>query len=790
MNLCRFILVFTLVISVDIVKANPSSFEHEVPTGIIRGEKAHIEVLSVDMNPSIHDMRVFYREMGEGNYRQVVMKQDGFIYSADINTANTTTGQIEYYIAYEGRLGKIGTLPEVNPQLNPYILRIAPAKTSQQYADFEIVILSPMPDEVLTDDEVVIAASVLGGESQIDFTLSKLFIDEVDVSPIADFSGGIITYVPERLRVGRRNIKLQLFDNAGELIMEKEWGFRVIAREVGIVGLNVNGSFFLDDRYQNIAEKKDNFFRGGGHISGNLNKLDFYSRVLISSEETREQQAVNRFTGELQYNFTDRSNIYLHGGDHIPYYNPLVFQDKRIRGLQTGIALGFFTLDYILGQTYRGVEGSLNISDVGDTLQTNGTYAENIMAIRPGLRFGDNVRWNLNLVNSKQDEHSIEYGGNVKEALVVGTDLSMNFDNRRILFEASVQASIKNSDAGGPDVDFEDLVEIDSSLADNSLAERAFDLLEKTGFLSRTGGLNVHPSLAMQFDLQLRYLNNNLQLTYLNIPSEFESPGNPYLLKDIAGFYLTDNIRLLRNQMFINLFFKNYTNNLIDDTYSTKNLEYGTTLSYFPFRNLPSLTLGYMKHTRNNEISSQDTALYNYLYMEDNVTQRISVASSYNVRIKKVSNTLSVNFSKYIRDDVANPEGQSDFNSFTVSLRTRFPFPLTTTMSFSQVGTAYGDTSETTTDIDKLNFRLDYRLSNLFGRDVLRPFINLSFQDIQSGISSTDLTSTTRNNYSCGLAYQTSSHGIFTLRFDQINYTVAEEEVTDRIINARYEIHF
>ncbi len=790
MRLRNLLFVFILNIAASYAGTNPIRFEHDIPTGVIRGDKVQLEVLSMDMGPSIHDMHVFFRELGEQNYRQMAMKGEGYLYSAIINTANTTTGQIEYYIAYEGRLGQIGTLPEANPQLNPYILRIAPAKTAQDYADFEIVILSPLPEDVLPNDEIVIAASVLGGESDIDFTLSKLYIDEVDVSPVADFSDGIITYVPNRLRLGRRIIKLQLFNNSGELIQEREWAFRVIEAEAGIKGLDVRGSVFLDNRNQEVSNVNDNFFRGGGYLTGNFDKLDFYSRILFSSEETEESQPVNRYTAELQYNFTDRSHIYVHGGDYIPYYNQLIFRDKRIRGVQAGLALGFFTLDYILGQSYRGVEGSFDIDANNDTLQSNGTYSENVMAIRPGFRFGDNVQWNLNLVNAKEDENSIQYGGNVNEGLVLGTDLSMNFDNRRILFEASVQASIKNTDAGGPEIDFEDLVEIDSSLADYSGAEKAFDLLKSTGFLSATGGLNILPSLAMQFDLQLRYLNNNLRLTYLNIPSEFVSPGNPYLLKDISGFYITDSIRLFRNQMFLNLFFKNYANNLVDGDYSTKNIEFGSTLSYFPFRNLPSLSLSYARHNRDNGVSVQDTVLHNYLYLEDNVTQRISIASSYNINIKKIKNTLSVNLSTYQRDDDANRESQSEYNSLTVSLRTKFNFPLTTTLSYVLSGTAWGDTSKTTTDIDRYSVRLDYLISDLFGRDFLRPFVNLSFQNIDSDFESTGYTSTSRNNYSLGLAYQTASYGIFTLRYDQINYTVTEENITDRIINARYEIHF
>jgi hypothetical protein len=779
-----------LAVATSSMSANKPLLEHDVPTGVIRGEKACIEVMAVTGGHVVHDMRVFYRELGDENYKQIPMKQEGYIYTTDINTSDITSGRIEYFIAYEGNLGITGTMPELNPQLNPYVMRIAPAKTVKQATDFELVILSPQPEDILVEDEVLIAVSVMGGESEIDFTLSRLYIDEVDVTTAADFSDGIITYVPSMIRLGRHIIKLDLYDNSGELLMTREWGFRVIKTVSAVPGLRMSGSLVLDNRYQNVSDEKDNFFRGGGHVSLSYGSFDLYSRVLFSSEEEATRQPVNRYSSELRYNITDRSNIYINGGDVIPFYNPLVFQDKRVRGLQTGLALGFFTFDYIYGQTYRGVEGSLETDEIGDTTQVNGTYSEKIMAIRPGFRFGERVHWRLNLVNAKQDEHSIAYGGNVRESLILGTDLNMNFDRRRILFEASFQASVKNSDAAGPEVEYDDLVEVDSSLADNAQAERIFNTLKKVGFLSITGGLNPYPSLAMQYDLQLRYFNNNLRLTYLNIASEFESPGNPYLLKDIAGFYLTDHIRLFKNQVYMNLFFKSYKNNLVDTENRTNNTEFGATVSYFPFRNLPSLTFGYAKHDRDNAVTQQDTAASSYLYIEDNHTQRLTLASSYDLKLGKVRNTFSVNYSKYLRDDAAFEENTSDFHALIVSLRTRFPFPLTARISYSQSQTTYGDTLQTTLDVGRYNFRLDYRLENLFTRDALRPFVNVSLQNIESDYTESESTTTNRTNISAGIAYQTSRYGVFTLRFDKISYSLLGEDVDDQIINARYEVNF
>ncbi|MCB0293736.1 MAG: hypothetical protein KDG51_00500, partial [Calditrichaeota bacterium] len=82
---------------------------------------------------------------------------------------------------------------------------------------------------------------------------------------------------------------------------------------------------------------------------------------------------------------------------------------------------------------------------------------------------------------------------------------------------------------------------------------------------------------------------------------QFHSLGQPYLLRDNKGFAITDNIRLFQNQLFLNLRYQQYENNLRDvKSATTENRTIGFNISYFPLRNLPSLTFGYNNYQRNN----------------------------------------------------------------------------------------------------------------------------------------------------------------------------------------------
>jgi hypothetical protein len=785
-----FILI--AVFSCLIFAGNPDyAFYHDVPANVVKGENARIELTLNNLNSyasTYRDVQVLYRELGSDRFKAVSMREEGFSYYANLNTKNINTGQIEYYFAFRDRYGNISTLPGEMPQINPYSMNVIPAQVQTESANFEVLVLSPELNETVPDNEIVIAASVIGGETEIDFDQSRLFIDGVNVSALAEFDNGIVTFAPDNIREGRHNIELQLYNNDGEIIQNKEWAFRASKSGMKIEKVNYRGSFFLDNRNQSIIENTDNFFTGGAYFTGNYSNLDFYTRLIVSSEESDEIQPINRYTAELRYHFSPRNNIYLKGGDFTPYYNPLVFQDRRVRGIQTGIEYGFFTFDFLYGQTNRNIEGYQDLTSTpGDTLTSNGIYSESITAYRPGFRFGENVQWNLNLVNAKEDAGSIDFGGNVKESVVFGTDLSMNFDKRRITFEGSFQASVQNSDAGGPELKWEDLVKIDSSLADESGAESAFNFIKNSGFLSATAGLNPLPSFAMQFDLYLRYFRNNFKITYLNIERDFKAAGNPYLLKDISGLYLFDNVRLFENQVFLNLFFKTYKNNLTDDKYSTDNSEIGATVSYFPAGNYPSVTFGYTSYSRSNGVSEDDTTNMPYLYIEDNSTQQINFSSSYNLYLSKIKNTLLLNITNYVRDDIGNSLSNSNFNSFTVGVRSAFDFPLTTKLSFTQSSSEVGDTLSTT-DISRYNLNLEYKFFNLIDVDVLKPFFNLSIQKLDYGTIGT----TDRNNYATGLVYQSSTYGVFSLKYYQISYKniYTDKTIDDTIFNLRYEYLF
>jgi len=792
-----------------IASAGSGQFFHNTPQGIVRGETVTLEVMLTSTNTRIYDMHLFYRSLGATDYKYLSMEREGYIYTADINTNEISTGQIEYYFGYEGELGEVGSMPEIAPETNPYILHVAPNQSAPvQTSGVELVILSPEPDEVVAYTELVVAVSLLGGEDVADVSNFKLLIDGTDLTNLAEFSEGILTFSPKQIRGGYHNIEIMVYDASNNLLTQKEWSFRASGGSFKpeTSGTYYRGSAFLENRYLNIGQKSQNFFRGGVMVDGSANALEYRARLVYSSEEADNRQPVNRYAAQLIYRFSERNNIYLNGGDFTPYYNPIAFMNKRIRGVQAGLAFGFFTFDFLYGQTNRAIEGSLRLSEFNiydpanpgtiigtqtDTLLNAGTYKETVLGFRPGFRFGENVKWNLNLLNSREDKGSIKYGGNVEEAIVFGTDLNMNFDNRRIILDASVQASINNNDAGLPEVTYDDLIKVDSSLADEDALRSYWDFLAGLGMISMTPGLNPYPSLGMRFEAILRYFDNNLSVRYTNIERNYSSPGNPYLLKDISGIYISDNFRLINNQLFTNLFFRSYSTNRSRTVQKTSNTEFGATISYFPQQNLPSLTLSYTSIDRANDVTLADTALFERpeFYMEDNKTQSFVVSTSYNFDLSAIKNTVSLNFSTYMRDEALEVRqgNQSDFNIIGIGILSKFQFPLITRLNYSQSETIFGAQNKSTTSISRFFVGLEYQLRGLAAGDMLKPFVNFTLQNIDF----TDVPQSKRNNFTFGIQYRNPVAGVLSVRYDLITFGgEVAPDYNDSVLNAKYQYNF
>lgn len=788
------ILFYILLFAATAVFASNTIIIHNALEPVVKGEKARMELNLMAQQSDIYEARLFYREKGDADYRSKVMKEEGFTIFTDLDTRSLNPGNIEYYFAMQTLNGTLVTYPEFSPEENPLTFNLVASKFNelalQETDENALIILSPEPNEVIPEDELLIAISIPNPELEVDHSRSRLLIDGINVSTIMERDGNLYTLTPKSMRTGSHNVEFKIFSSDGSMIGKKEWTFRVTTGSTDTDGFKQSTELYMDNRYQDIAKTSNNYFRAGLRWNASYNDWDFRLKADGSSDDGYSQQNANRFGGQVSYSFTPSTRLYLKGGDFSTDYDALTFWNRRILGVGFGLLSPYFDLDISAGQTAKAVEGS--VTTANDTLP--GTYKETFFAVRPVFNFGNHVSWGLNLINGKEDPKSIAYGNNPKESLVLGTTLNLNFDNNRVRFASSVQASIRNNDASGK-VDFDTLAEkFDLTGSDKQLAEKFVNFMESTGFLSITQGLAPIPALAMQFDTYLSYFNNYIKLTYKSIDADYTTPGNPWLLRGIRGFFANDNIRLVNNQVFLNLYFKAYTDNLSQEDGETTNSDIGASLSYFPIQNLPSLTLTFGSQSRKNDVAEDNPALYR----EDNSTQRLGVSSTYSFRTGSVMNTATVGVSNIARDDKVNRtiiagsdttqfSNNSDFTIFSVAFKNQFEIPVVTRFGFSQSTSLFGENAanEYENKITRFYGDVEYTFKQFIADMDFKPFLKVSSSSYQN-VSDYNLL-----NYTAGFYVSSYDYGNLSLRFDYIDF--GDKPGTtwqDMILSTRYEVVF
>jgi hypothetical protein len=191
---------------------------------------------------------------------------------------------------------------------------------------------------------------------------------------------------------------------------------------------------------------------------------------------------------------------------------------------------------------------------------------------------------------------------------------------------------------------------------------------------------------------------------------------------------------------------------------------------------------------RQNGVPASDSLLYRV----NNQTQRLSFSTNYNFDISGTRNAVTLNFTTYGRDEEINPGAQSDFNLYGIGLRTNYSIPLISRLNYSlsenDIGTS-ASLNQSNTSVSTFLIGIDYVLNGIMGGDVFKPFVNFRIQNVKTK-SNLNEFETGRNNYTIGLAYQSPTMGILSIRWDQITYDNANIDFNDTILNARYTYNF
>ncbi|MGD0589231.1 MAG: hypothetical protein ABSA44_00355 [Bacteroidota bacterium] len=689
--------------------------------------------LSVELtqNTQIRRVVLHYREFGKTEFKETDMLLSGRTAVATVPAEAMTPPYIEYYISMQLADNKQATFPSESPETNPLKIQVKEVDVK----DLEVRFLSPEPGETLAAEDLAVAVSLMYASDIVDKRRTRIYLDGADVTSEALLSDDVLLYSPKNfdkpLNFGAHSIKIELKDTLGNVYYTKQENFNLstaTALEEQKSLLQYTGNAQAEFRNEKVDSATTNYVRGDVHLGGSYKDFLFSGDVHLTNEEKSYLQPQDRFLATFQE--ADYAKVQI--GDAYPQFPSLLVSGKRVRGITGSVTLGFFNLDVSYGKTDRAIDGTIGgLISYGDSsaasnrpkettferfggqnpdygtpmdtlfyrMYTSGTYARNFLAIRPSFGSGENFQFGLTYMKAKDDMGSIVYGAYPKENLVVGADLLLAFDNQKVRWASQAALSLENNDISPGSYTDEEIDEFegvnDPTKTPQQIedAKKEADDLKKIAkivrsFITVNSGLSPlnpikgMPSLAVESELSLNYLNNYLRAMVFRRGIAYASFGNDFVQNDIAGINISDRVRMFNNKIMASVSYETKSNNTQNDpmtpttTYNTLN----TSVTAYPSAELPSFTIGYGFNTRTNPIDlSTDTTQIDSLSIANEKTDRFFVAMNYDFQmVVRNSLTASVSIANK-KDNTFYKRDQDNFN-FSTFMSSFFSIPLQTTI--------------------------------------------------------------------------------------------------------------
>ena len=686
------ICLLVFIVTAGSLSAQEVDILHSPVISVTAGQAVEIDATIEGSTEPVIEGRIYYRVSGQDAYVYTEMLVTQFNLTGSIPAAAVTSDYIEYYIEVYLPDNLKLIYPPNAPSVDPLHVTIRPIGAGEAGGEPAVIVLSPAPGSSITGDQTLIALSLMQHIRQMDPNNLRIMVDGHDLTGRAQVNEDMITMVVEGMKSGEHHIALYLLEDDQKHKLTG-WSFMIRSvEEARINASRIRGNLNAKYDHEEISGKVRNVTAIDGRFNGRISEFDWAGKLYLTSLERGYLQPQNRFLGSVRY-----GPVILRVGDFQPQLSEFTLWGARTRGAQFALRTRSVNLDMVWGFLRRDVEGSYTtIDDIitdpnngnVDTLEvdviTPGTYSRRVIALRSGFPLWKNAHWNINLLKAKDDAGSIDYGLGPADNLVLGTDLKMTFDNRRITFDSEVALSLYNSDiSDGP---MKEAKMVESIIVVNQFFEPmppgdailqddipALDLVKEI-FQELMASATAHRT-----SLTLNYLKNELRLGYKNVGRSFNSLGSQTVLTDLKGFSIQDHVRLFHNRIYLNAGYENYRDNVNDrnETTTKRHILRGG-IAYYTPPSYPNVNFGYRMHSRKNDGTIKTYVLPdNSLVTIDNQIE--NGTASYNLGLSQVfdfagfSNNAVLMFSNSKTTDQVSTEGYYDaeMTSVSVSLRAR-----------------------------------------------------------------------------------------------------------------------
>ncbi|MEX0845954.1 MAG: hypothetical protein WD022_11775 [Balneolaceae bacterium] len=504
-------ILLILIISGEVYAQN--NIQHTAPLAVERGQANVLEFSIPGLTRSdVRQARLFYRYDGDFGYtQQEVELQNTGTFRVQFYVDNNNASSLEYYFEVTLASGEGVYYPSNLPSENPVevgIVEDLEKDEKQKLDNVDYTILSPTPGNGVTRDNVVIAIALFYDIADLEPGEFKLYLDQRDITSLADTSAYYISYIPKGLRPGQHNISLE-YEASEETFSVTEWNFIVVspgqASFQGFAQRNIpQGQFELTGRNQVIAGDINNAYSGRTRINGKYGLLRYALSGYLTSQEDQRLQPQNRYSANLSlgkwWNF-EAGHVY-------PSMSQFTISGRRVHGINTSLHLlnENINFQFIYGELDHNITNqydSLLVKNVVNSADSvidqnylltfedggRGTFRRKVIGGRFSLGKEEKFELGFNALKIQDDTSSIynvrNYqdifnsnldlnnnlspvnrdslianpdlldisGGSVKprDNIVIGSDLKFGFHNNRIRFRSEgVISALNNNIYGGP----------------------------------------------------------------------------------------------------------------------------------------------------------------------------------------------------------------------------------------------------------------------------------------------------------------------------------------------------
>ena len=372
--------------------------QHQTPTALVRGEVNVLEFIVSSVNQNdIQEALLFYNYDDGVGFRQQEISFVNGTFTANLDIQNQNASSVEYYFQLNLRSGGQIFYPENSPIDNPIRVEIVSSVEQEipvnRNSEIDFTILSPENGNAIAPNDVVIAIALFYDVNQLEPGDFRLFIDNRDVTELADTSDYFISYVPKNLKNGRHDIKLE-YHTENKVFLVTSWDFDVVdpsrarSNEFGDQGKNRPvGRIELGARSQKIAGSTNDAYTARTNLSGSYGLFRYSLNGFLTSQESDRLQPQNRYGA----NFRLGRWLQLDAGHIYPNLSKFTISGRRIFGINSHASIinDNFNVQFVYGEVNRSITNLYTNVDRSEVIDGNGnavdtTYTLNYQSLGKG----------------------------------------------------------------------------------------------------------------------------------------------------------------------------------------------------------------------------------------------------------------------------------------------------------------------------------------------------------------------------------------------------------------------